>query len=110
MKAIVIDDDPLVAVCVTQYLEPLFDHVLVATSFLAAVDVLRAHPRVSLAIVNFQLDGGHTASELVHLFGGVGRLVLTSGNPERIPDDLTHRASKVLTKPFELAELDIFLP
>ena len=108
MRAIVIDDETLVAV--SRYLEPLYDHVEVATTFADAWKVLERYPKANLVVSGFFLDRGRTAWDLAHLFSSVGRLVLMSAEPNRIPPGLVRRASKVISKPFGLGELDALLP
>ncbi|MBO9413432.1 MULTISPECIES: ATP-binding protein [unclassified Ruegeria] len=111
-KVLVVEDDPLNATVIEGYLSELGNHVVTASSFAQARDVLK-NPNFDVVITDFQL-GSHTGLDVAQHVKSVGAnyghsipvIVATAALPQDGLNMLRKSGiSRFLEKPFTKAEL-----
>lgn len=105
---LVVEDDPDVRLITVSRLESLGYRVRIAVDGRRALQVVRAHPEVALALIDVVMPGGmdgHALADEIRIVAPDVKLILTSGYSPRMATTNTHANVPFLAKPATRANM-----
>ena len=103
-----VEDDPDVRLITVSRLESLGYRVRIAVDGRRALQVVRAHPEVALALIDVVMPGGmdgHALADEIRIVAPDVKLILTSGYSPRMATTNTHANVPFLAKPATRANM-----